>query len=79
MISFPIEKGIPIPPQPEYPARSGRPLKYNWPDLAPGDSVLVPSQGVARSATNYAIVHGRVFTIEKQVNGQRGWRVWRVA
>lgn len=79
MISFQIEKGIPIPPIPEYRARSGRPPKYNWADLEIGDSVLVPSQAVARTAGNYAAVHRLVFTIAKQTRGKRGWRVWRVA
>ena len=78
MIDLVIERGIPVPPAPEYRSRSGRPPLYDWSRLEVGDSVLVATRSAAHTAYAFGASRQRVFTAEKQTVGARGWRVWRV-
>jgi hypothetical protein len=76
---FVIEKGIPAPPRPSYRDRAGRPALYDWDQMEPGDSVLMPTRSAAWTAYTFGARHGRVFQVEKRSVGERGWRVWRTA
>lgn len=71
-----IEKGIPIPNAHWKHGERGRPRSNPWHLLEVGDSVLLPSEDAARSASNWALRNNVTF-IQRKVVG--GWRVWRTA
>lgn len=76
MTDFVIEKGVPLPPL-DY-RNGGRPLLHRWDLLKVGESVVVPTNGAARSGQAWARNHGRRFIQAKQTREPRGYRVWRV-
>ncbi len=70
--AYKIDKGIPIP------ERRGRPCKYPFPIMEPGDSIVArPVVAVQRAASAHAKRHGRKFVCRAQGDGTV--RVWRVA
>lgn len=71
---FKIEKDVPV-------ALSvmGRPSRYPFTDMEPGDSILVPAEHEKQagwSAAKYAAYHGKTFASRKQSDGSR--RIWRL-
>ena len=77
---FEIEKNVAMPRN-----RCGRPEKYPFSDMEPGDSFFIPCQGdwaeVSRKAWDagyrrfgWGVIGTRMVTNE---NGERGVRVWR--
>ena len=81
----PIDKHLPTPPPAD-----GRPRKYPFPDMAPGDSFAVPLAGedthksedltavrLRASAIRYARMNGGKFTVrtDRQAGEARCWRV----
>jgi hypothetical protein len=77
-MEFAIEKDVPIPPG-NY-RNGGRPLlRYGWPRLEIGDSVVVDTMAAAKSAREWGMRHGCKFVVRKQAERPYGFRVWRVA
>lgn len=81
----PIDKHLPTPPPAD-----GRPRKYPFPDMAPGDSFAVALSGtntakgedtaavkLRASAIRYARTHGGKFTVrtDREAGEARCWRV----
>jgi hypothetical protein len=80
----PIDRHLPTPPP-----TNGRPRKYPFPDMKPGDSFAVPLSNVQRdgedhaavklraAAIRYAGTHGGKFTVrtDRQAGEARCWRV----
>lgn len=68
-----VEKNIPMPPQ-----GSGRPTKYPWRDMQPGDSFFVPGETVQSFAGNLSSRlrnHGEQYRSRTEGDGVRVWRV----
>lgn len=70
-----IESGIPLP---IIGKQTGR-LKYNWPAMKVGDSMLLPSRSAAASGHIWARNNGCKFVVRKMQQQPFGYRVWRVA
>jgi hypothetical protein len=70
-MSYEIEKGIPIPRSSEYEA------KYPFSKMEVGDSFSVEErrESVASAARSYGCRVGKKFSIRKEGNGMRIWRV----
>ncbi len=76
--NFKIETGLPIPTAP-----TGRKLKYPWPEMCVGDSVLIPLNGVQatsirNSAWSWLQKHRPDMKASLRLEGS-GVRVWFVA
>ncbi len=70
---YQIDKDIPVPER-----RRGRPAKYPFAIMEPGDSIAArPVVAVQRAASAHAKRHGRKFVCRAQGDGTV--RVWRVA
>lgn len=71
-MSYEIEKGVPVPEQ----TGRGRSLKYPFPDMEIGDSILTETRSAFHAASNWASrqKNGWKF-ISKKVEG--GFRIWR--
>ncbi len=70
--SYQIDKGIPIPES------RGRPGKYPFADMKPGDSVLIPGKRATQLGGPLAYHRGKGLELtSRTVEG--GCRVWRVA
>jgi hypothetical protein len=72
MEAFVIDHNVPIPP-----ARKGPEVKFPFALLGIGDSFFVPGErnNVSNAAHQYAKRHGVKFTVRKQGDGIRVWRV----
>lgn len=72
---FEIEKKVPVPPT----DRPGRPSKYPFREMVPGDSFFVAGQTVREGASSAARVFahrsGRKFRTRTVEGGVRIWRV----
>ena len=71
---YAIEKGVSVPPR----LKIGRPLKYPWPDMQPGDSISIPpskSAAAKSAAYDWQRKHkGWQFVFRVDANGLRIWR-----
>ncbi len=71
--AYQIDKGIPVPAP-----RLGRPYKYPFNLMEPGDSIAAKGVvAVQRAASAHAKRHGRKFVCRAQGDGTV--RVWRVS
>lgn len=69
-----IEKAIEIPPVER---QMGRPVKYPWAALQPGDSFKVRTKKVTTIRGIYACAKNKGMTVTvRRENG--GYRVWRI-
>lgn len=74
MSKYKITKDVPIPTT----AHSGRQAtKYPFPDMEIGDSFFanIPSQKLSSAAINYGKRYGMRFTVRKEGDGSRVWRI----
>jgi hypothetical protein len=83
-VKIQIDKDVPMPPPTD-----GRPRKYPFPDMAPGDSFAVPLAGEMRDGEDHAVLklrsavtqhtrrHGGKFTVrtDREAGEARCWRV----
>ena len=69
-MSFKIEKSVPTPVS----EGRGRPMKYPWPDMAVGDSILFPTDRGYRAAFSYGKRHGKKFVMRTEGGKVRVWR-----
>lgn len=70
-----IERNIPIPP---FVGGRGRPAKYPLADMQVGDSFFMPAaikNSVAGCATSHGKRYNKKFTIRRDANGYRCWRL----
>jgi hypothetical protein len=79
MARIELERGVPGPPG----NGGGRPAKYPFRHMQPGDSFLISGKEarrrIAAAAANYGRrPEGYVFTIKGVVGNRRQWRIWRV-
>ena len=69
-----IAKNIPIPKL----EGKGRNLKYPWPDMEVGDSILIDYKGATGAAVAWAKRQGNGHKFAYRPAGEK-FRVWRVA
>ena len=69
---YEIEKNVPLPPDPR-----GRPSKYPFSEMKPGDSIFVASKAAAARRASYlfGVRHGLEFATRKEGDGVRIWRI----
>lgn len=76
---FPIDTDIPIPTDTMHRGRNANRLKYPWPGMCVGDSILVSDryQGLAAAAcaASWGKRRGKSFTSRFSAEGVRIWRV----
>lgn len=76
--SYPIEKGVPVPPKHKYGHDHGRTTFFPWADMEVGDSFLVPErwrQPAAACSMAQTRFPGRRFISRVMPDGVRIWRV----
>jgi hypothetical protein len=78
-MEFAIERDVPIPPGNYRNGGRARPLRYDWPRLEVGDSVVVGTMAAVKSAREWSLRRGFKFVVRKQASRPYGFRVWRVA
>jgi hypothetical protein len=69
-----IEKNVPAPSQ----NGAGRPAKYPFAQMQPGDSIFVPGLKTAPGGTmtKHIMLHpGQKFATRKEEGGMRIWRI----
>lgn len=71
-MTFQIDKNVPIPTK-----RSGRISKYPFASMESGDSFFStsPQYSVSACASRYGKLHKKKFTVAKEGEGVRCWRV----
>lgn len=69
-----VDIGVPIP---TILGRTGSPPKYPFKKMNIGDSFRadIPTKSMSNAASAYSRRHGAKFTVRKEGNGSRVWRI----
>lgn len=79
-MSFHIENDTPIPPKQSPGARAGKPRKYPWADLEPGQCIVLGDQKEYANATQSARIfkkHNPTFDYVGRRCSDGFYRIWR--
>ncbi len=76
---YTIDKNIQIPPKAGHAGTGGRPRLYPFPAMKRGDSFYVnggkSTSTISAAACGHAVKHGGKFSVRKEGNGVRCWRI----